>query len=292
MISRIAPVVALSLLLTGASALAEPLPTPPAAKPFKLGAFQLVALRDADYILPNDGKSFVGVSPAAIAAALKRAGAPTDKLTLGVNALLVKEPGRIVLLDTGLGPDGHGALLGSLAEAGVAPDQVTDILITHTHGDHVGGLATKDGLAFPNAVVHMSSKEWAWMQSLPPNKRLVDLIRPKVRTFEPGEIVAPGITAVAIYGHTPGHCGYEIESQGQRLLDIGDTAHSAIVSLSEPDWVIQFDDDAVMARASRKAMLARLAEGHERVFAPHFPFPGVGRIAAQDHGYTWKPGLP
>ena len=90
---------------------------------------------------------------------------PDDRITLSVNALLVRTGRRVVLLDTGLGPKGHGDLIASLKDAGVAPEAVTDVLITHSHGDHVGGLVDAGGkLAFPKAVIHMAASEWAWMK--------------------------------------------------------------------------------------------------------------------------------
>ncbi len=104
---------------------------------------------------------------------LKAAGAPTDQITLGVDALLAEGGGRVMLFDTGLGPAVHGVLQASLAQAGVRPEAVTDVFITHSHGDHVGGLVTADGRpAFPHALVHMSTAEWAFMRAQPPQSRL------------------------------------------------------------------------------------------------------------------------
>ena len=289
MAMRALRVLALSLpLALGAAvvATAAPAPVAPAAQPFRLGALEVVALRDADNDLPNDGKVFgLDVGPQAVAEVLKAHGAPGDTITLGVDALLVRATGRTMLFDTGLGPRVHGVLMDSLAEAGGQPSQITDVFITHSHGDHVGGLATADGaLAFPNAVVHMSAREWASMRSQPRMALLAALIAPKVKTFEPGSEVAPGVVAVELYGHTPGHVGYEITSGDARLFDIGDTAHSAILSLGRPDWTIEYDNDGVEGRASRRATLAKLVTSHELIFAPHFPFPGVGRITAAAGG--------
>jgi glyoxylase-like metal-dependent hydrolase (beta-lactamase superfamily II) len=177
--------------------------------------------------------------------------------------------------------------------AGITPGQITDVFVTHSHFDHVGGLATVDGHSvYPNAVIHMSAKEWAFMQSQASNVGLVKAVAAQVKTFEPGGMVAPGVRAVALVGHTPGHTGYEISSGGARLIDIGDSAHSAIISLAKPDWDIEYDQDSVAGRASRRALLTRLAASREWVFAPHFPFPGVGHIDAEGDGFVWAPGKP
>lgn len=287
---RLRSALALALLI-GSAASAGPVPAEPAAKAFPLGAIKLVALRDMINAVPNDGSVFgKNVGPAAVGKVLAAAGADTKTLPLGVDALLAQMPGRTVLIDTGLGPKVGGALPRSLALAGVAPAAVTDVLVTHSHGDHVGGLLTADGaLAFPNATVRMAAAEWAWLRGKPENAALVAAIGPKVRTFAPGAVVVPGIRSVALAGHTPGHSGYEIVSGAQKLIDIGDTAHSAIVSLAEPGWIIGYDTDPVAGRDRREATLATLAASHERVFAPHFPFPGIGRIDKAGTAYVWKP---
>jgi glyoxylase-like metal-dependent hydrolase (beta-lactamase superfamily II) len=281
------------LTIGGVSAAQGPVGVAPEARPFQLGALKLVALRDAQFVVPNDAKIFgTEVGPDEVGNVLTAAGAPTDKITLSVDALLVEAPGRMILLDTGLGPSAHGILLESLAKAGVAPTAITDVLITHTHGDHVGGvMSAGGGLAFPNATIRMSAKEWAWMQSQTGAATLVKLIASKVKTFEPGEMVAPGITAIAITGHTPGHVGYEVASGSSKLLDIGDTAHSSIISLAKPGWAMSFDSDAAAGKASRAETLARLSSTQELVFAPHFPFPGVGHVEKAGDGFTWAPTL-
>lgn len=276
---------------TSSHAQTGPVPTAAEARWFKLGALQLASLHDADFVAANDGKTFgVDVGPEAVAKALIAAGAPGDRLAISVNALLVRVPGHLVLIDTGLGAKAHGMVADSLRKAGVTAADVTDVLITHTHGDHAGGLATADGKpAFPKAVVRMAAKEWASLQSQPGAKDLVQIITPQVQTFEPGAQLLPGITPIAIEGHTPGHVGYEIASGTARLLDIGDTAHSSIISLADPDWSMGFDADKAVGKASRRATLARLAASHELVFSPHFPYPGVGRVVTAGTGFSWAP---
>jgi len=260
----------------------------PEARAFKLGAFNLVALHDAQFILPNDGKVFgVGVGPAAVTQVLDAAGAPTENITLSVDALLVKTGKEIVLIDTGIG----GALQGSLKLAHVKPETVTDILITHAHPDHIGGLVKNGALAFANAKIRMSAAEWTWLQSETQMADVVKVISPQVATFEPGAEVVPGITAVDLKGHTPGHTGYEIVSGKDHLLDFGDTAHSSIISLAKPIWHISFDNDPDLGEQNRVEELAKLAKSQETIFAPHFPFPGVGKIEPQADHFAWKPTL-
>jgi glyoxylase-like metal-dependent hydrolase (beta-lactamase superfamily II) len=292
MILKSALMAGLAVLAVGTARAADgPGAVAPEVQTFTLGGLKLVALHDGRFIAPNNAQTFgVDAGPAAVAAILAKAGAPTDKITVSVNVLVVITPRHVALLDTGLGPRAGGVLQASLAQAGIGANSVTDVLITHTHGDHIGGLINAaGGSAFPKAVIRMSTKEWAWAKSQDPT--LVKAIGSQVKTFEPGTPVLPAITAIAIDGHTPGHVGYEISSGGAKLLDIGDTAHSSIISLAKPDWTMGFDGNAALSKASRRATLTRLAKSHELVFAPHFPFPGVGRVEKDGDGFTWKPAL-
>jgi len=270
-----------------------PAPVRPAAHPFHLGALKLTALHDVQYVVPNDGKIFgIDSSVSAVSDLLRAAGAPTDRITLSINALLVRTGGHIVLIDTGVGAKNHGGLIASLAEDGVKPKAVTDVLITHSHGDHIGGVLDADGhLAFPKATIRMASAEWASLQKTGPAD-LVKAITHHVKTFEPGAKVAPGITSVALDGHTPGHVGYEISSKGAHLLAIGDMSHSSIISLAKPEWTMGFDTDKALAKKTRQTTLTRLAHDQEFVFSPHFPYPGIGHVVAAGDGFAWQAGNP
>ncbi len=262
---------------------------------FRVGALDAVALKDSDIDITNDGKTFgVGQPVEAVSALLSAAGQPTDVLHLSVQPLLVRSGDKVLLFDTGAAGASFARgsrLPASLHEAGVEPAQVTDIFISHAHPDHVGGLLTADGkLAFPNATVHIAAPEWAPLLTDPGAAKLVAAVTPKVATFQPGAELVPGVvTAVAVDGHTPGHSAYEIASGNDRLLYIGDSAHHYVVSVQRPDWTVAFDQDAPVAQTSRRALLKRAADGQLRVYAVHFPFPGLGRIQAQGDSFVWVP---
>jgi glyoxylase-like metal-dependent hydrolase (beta-lactamase superfamily II) len=283
----------LALLAGPSGARAEgPIPAAPAAESFRVGDLQVTALRDGGWVAPNDGTVF-GSDPAAAAKLLAADGLPTGVVVMNVGALLVRLPGHLVLLDAGLGPKDHGVLPASLAMAGVEPGDITDVMITHKHLDHAGGLIDAAGRpAFPKATVWMSTREWASMQRDDETKAVAAAIAAQVKTFEPGHAVLPGLTPIALYGHTPGHAGYEIASRGAKLEDIGDLAHSVVLNLARPDWPDKYDVDPPAGTATRLAELKRLAASGELVFAPHFPFPGVGRIVAAGDHFDWAPATP
>jgi glyoxylase-like metal-dependent hydrolase (beta-lactamase superfamily II) len=280
--------------------------TPPAASAipahgvtrFKIGSLEAAALFDGTITIANDGKTFgLGHSPAEVAAVLKTNGLRPDQLELGIQPLLVRSGARVLLFDTGAGDASFargGHIQASLRAAGVGPAQVTDIFISHAHPDHVGGLlGSGGGLAFPNAAIHLSAPEWAAMRANKDQAALAAAIAPKVIAFAPGAAVLPGlVTAVPVNGHTPGHSAYEIASGPDRLLYIGDSAHHFVISVQKPEWTVEFDGDAPTAQASRRALLRRAADQNLRLYAVHFPYPGVGRVKAQGDGFVWIPETP
>jgi glyoxylase-like metal-dependent hydrolase (beta-lactamase superfamily II) len=283
------------------AAVADPATTPapsPDVHAFKVGQLDLMALRDGAMTgVPNDNKILgVGETPEAVAAVLTANSLPGDTFDLSIQPLLVRDGQRVVLIDAGGGASmgaTAGKLPASLRAAGLLPDQITDVLISHGHGDHLAGLVTGSGqLTFPNATIRMAAAEWAAIQAQDQLDALVTAITPKVQTFAPGATVTPSITAVAIEGHTPGHMGYQIASGQDRLLYIGDTMHHHVISVQRPDWRIAFDGMPPMATASRKALLERAASENLRLYAVHFPYPGIGRVQRRGEGFAWIPETP
>jgi len=256
--------------------------------PFTIGSLQAAALKDAAFSPANDNRTLaINVTKAEVDALLTANGLATDVLDLSVQPLIVRTADRVLLFDTGNGP--NAMLSASLATAGVEAGAVTDIFISHSHGDHVNGLLNAAGArAFPNATVHISANEWAAMQANTQLAALVAAVTPRVSAFQPGAELVPGtVTAVDIQGHTPGHSGYLISSGAESLLYIGDTMHHSVISVQRPDWTIAFDGDAPRAQQSRREVLSSSAASRQRIYAVHFPFPGLGRFEDRAGTFVW-----
>jgi glyoxylase-like metal-dependent hydrolase (beta-lactamase superfamily II) len=272
---------------------------------FKIGSYSAVALKDGALEMPVDGKSFiVGQPNETVGAVLKAGGAAADHFEFSIQPLLVHAGVHVLLFDTGAGGffgDIAGKLPESMTAAGEKPASVTDIFISHAHGDHIGGLVTSAGaLAFPNATIHISAPEWKWLSGLSVDEAknfgiqqvsaLVSAIKPKVVAFEPGADVLPGIVkAVELKGHTPGHSGYRIGSGPDSVLVFGDAMHSFLVSVRKPAWQVAFDGDEQLAATTRAALVNSSAASGQRLYSEHFPFPGIGKIVKGKDGASWQP---
>ena len=296
-----------ALLMSLAAVTADSASGAPVAQfqPFKIGDYSAVALKDGTLLMPVDGKSFVVGQPnEAVGAVLKAGGAPADHFEFSIQPLLVHAGVHVLLFDTGAGGffgDIAGKLPESMMAAGEKPAGVTDIFISHAHGDHIGGLITLSGaLAFPNATIHISAPEWKWLSGLSADEAknfgiqqvsaLVSAIKPKVVAFEPGADLLPGIVkAVELKGHTPGHSGYRITSGTESMLLFGDAMHSYLVSVRKPSWKIAFDGDQQLGATTRVALVKSSAASGQRLYSEHFPFPGIGKIVKGKDGASWQP---
>jgi len=226
-----------------------------------------------------------------------------------VNAFLINTGKHLILIDAGaggvFGPT-MGFAVENLRASGYRPEDVDTILLTHLHGDHVGGLIGKDGeRVFPNAVVMVSKAEnETWLsaeeaaKAPPARQNSFSLVRKAAapylaakcwKTFEPGAELFPGLQTVAATGHTPGHTAYLVTSNNQQLLFMGDVIHNAATQFSHPSIAVQYDSDSVKAVECRKAVFSRLARDKILAAGAHLAFPGIGYLRAEGAGYVWIP---
>lgn len=272
-----------------------------------IGAFEVTALYDGQITL--DGKLLKNTTPEQTQKLLAKM-FRTNPTPTAVIAFLVNTGNKLVLVDTGaakvFGPT-LGHVLSNLKAAGYDPAQVDTVLLTHLHGDHVGGLLGPDGQpAFPNAQVYAAKADadfWlspASLASAPEDKKMFfkapqDATAPYIKaghfkTFEGTEEIQPGIKPVSEHGHTPGHTGYLLESKGQKLLVWGDVVHNAAVQFPQPKVTIEFDSDQAKALATRMKLFNWTAKDALLVAGAHLPFPGIGHVRADGkNSYTWVP---
>jgi glyoxylase-like metal-dependent hydrolase (beta-lactamase superfamily II) len=277
---------------------------------FKLGNFKLSSVSDG--ILRPPASLFSGsASPEQLAAVL-RAGFQSETLTVDCNILLVDTGNSKVLVDSGNGSlngETAGKLLANLAGMQIRPSDITSIIITHAHGDHVGGLVDASGKPlFPNARYYISETEWSfWMNprvSLPnlrggaemarsfitTAQKQLGAIRDRVTRFAMNREIIPGFTALPTPGHTPGHIALQITSGNATVIHTADLVHIHTINLWNPDWQPIFDADPVQAAATRQQVLAQIASDRTLMFAYHFPFPGVGYLRSRNpKGFEWEP---
>ncbi len=256
---------------------------------FKLGAFEVTALlagtRASDKPQENFG---LNATPEEFAAAAAAAFIPADKSQNFFTPTLVNTGTELILFDTGLNAEGTGA---ALSAAGISPDQVDVVVLTHMHGDHIGGMLTGESATFANARYVAGAVEhnhWAGAA----NEGFDKNIKPfndKITFVDDGTSVASGITAMAAFGHSPGHMVYMIESNGQRLALTADAANHYVWSLAYPEWEVRFDADKAAAAAVRKSVFGMLAADKIPFIGYHMPFPALGYVETAGSGFRYVP---
>lgn len=256
---------------------------------FKLGAFDVTALLAGTRTVEEPQSIFgMNVSSEEFAEVSAQSYLPVDKAQFFFTPTIVNTGSELILFDTGLNPQG---ITGAVEAAGYSPDQVDTVVITHMHGDHIGGLMDETGPTFANARYLTGSAEhnhWAAAE----NETFDAKVKPlndKIDFLEDGGNVAGGITAVLAPGHTPGHMAYMLESDGAQLMLIADLANHPVWSLAYPDWEVRFDMDKAMAAQSRRNVLGMLAADKVPMIGYHMPWPAMGYVETRDDGFRYVP---
>lgn len=273
---------------------------------YKVGEFEITALNDGFFNRPAEG--FVkNADAAAVNAELSNAFMATGAVKIPFTVLAVNTGSKLVLLDTGtggLGAPTAGLFAANLKAAGINPDDVDTIIISHFHPDHISGIRPKEGLpTFKNAEVMVPTPEWAfWMDdakmAAAPEaaqgafknvRRVFGPMAKDVKQYKWGDELVTGITAIAAPGHTPGHTAFAVASGKDKLLVLSDTTNHPALFATHPDWMAIFDMDGETAKQTRYKLLDMAAADKMQVAAYHAPFPATGNIVKKGTGYEFVP---
>ena len=233
---------------------------------------------------------------------------PDGQVESTVNTYLIDTGSKLVLVDTGNGRMGSptmGKVWEHLRLAGYDPEQIDEVYLTHMHGDHIGGLIRDGERVFPKATVYANKREADYwldssnMDAAPPEvKRTFQAVQTAVvpyinaglfKTFAGNQPLSQGIRAEELFGHTPGHTAYVVESQGKKLLLWGDIVHVAAVQFADPSVTLAFDSDKAAAAAVRCRILKEAAQNQWLIGGIHLAFPGLGYAQATGSGYVFVP---
>ena len=275
-----------------------------AATSFSLGALQIDTLSDGHLMLPKSF-AFAGDAPEGAADILQRHGITGDHFQPPCNLTLVRDGTNTVLFDAGSGADfmaSAGKLPDALDAIGLAPEDITHVVFTHAHPDHIGGLLDDfDDPMFYEAT-HMIGKSefdyWmdpATVDSIDPGrttfavgaKRRLETVEDSIVTFEDGEEILPGIAARATFGHTPGHMAFHLNQGSNNAMIIGDAIVNHHLAFERPEWRAGSDQDPDQGAQTRLSLLDQLSADQMTLIGFHLPDGGIGRAEKADQGYRF-----
>jgi glyoxylase-like metal-dependent hydrolase (beta-lactamase superfamily II) len=270
-----------------------------------LGDMTVTTLLDGYF---NLGTNLVtNAKPEDIAAAYASVfGDPSKPMRLPIVAYVVRTGTDTVLIDSGAGAafgPTSGAAHDALAAAGLTPDDITKVILTHMHPDHIGGLLAAEAAAFPKATLHVSKTDVDFWTSEDIAGKAPDAAKPffalargvagaygdRVTPFDGEADLGGGITAMPLPGHTVGHSGLRLSSGNAQMLIAGDAVAMAAYQFTHPDIGIAFDTDGKLAAETRRKMFDMVVADKLLVAATHLPFPGAGHIEKSGDAYAWVP---
>lgn len=281
---------------------------------FQVGSLCCTVLSDG-YVANPTSWLFPNADAIKLASALENRGSDCLQVISPYTCLLIETGREVILADAGLGDGRHtsGAVLARLEVHGIRPQDVSTVIFTHAHPDHIGGgVDGRDPLAlrpaFPNARYVMAEAEWDFWNSTNVDlgtmrvghevkagirfvtRHCLQTLRHHIELIDRETEVVPGVRALPAPGHTPGHLALLLSSEGRQLLNLGDAAAHPL-HLENPQWESGFDLWPERALATRRSLLERAIADRMPVMAFHFPFPSVGRVAARPQGgWNWTPG--
>lgn len=256
---------------------------------FRLGAFEVTTLLGGMRLLENPQGTFgMNVTPEEFARVSAENFLPTDRSQNFFTPVVVNTGAELVLFDTGLA---GAATAAALQAAGYGPEQVGIVVLTHMHGDHIGGMRSDGAPTFANARYVTGAVEhnfWTAANNEGFNANVAPF-NDRMTFLDDGGAVVSGITAMALPGHTPGHMGFVVESEGARLVLTADAANHYVWSVGYPDWEVRFDADKAQAAATRRRLFGMLAADRVPFIGYHMPFPAVGYVEARGDGFRYVP---
>ncbi len=265
---------------------------------------EILTASDGYLTLPGDFV-FRDLPEEELAGILARHGVSRETVTPPCNVTVLREGARVVLFDAGSGSGfmpSAGKLPETLDAMGIAPGDVSDIVFTHAHPDHLWGVLDDfDDPAFPEAACHVGAAEWTWwtdpdtVNRIGPERaafavgarRRLEAIAERTSFFGDGAELLPGVLAHASPGHTPGHMSFEIATGGDPVMVVGDAIANAHVAFERPDWPGGTDQDPETAARTRLRLLDQLAADRMRMIGFHLPGGGIGRVERRDGHYRF-----
>ena len=269
-------------------------PTPGTSRSFTMGDMTVTTLLDGSAMRDGPKALFAAdASDEEFAQLSAENFVPSDSVQFYFTPTLIDTGSEKVLFDTGLGA---GGIASALADAGVSPDEIDVVVITHMHPDHIGGMMTDGAPTFANARYVTGAAEYNFWSAMEAGNRVGDLVASNVTpmaekmTFiDDGGSVVSGVTAMGSAGHTPGHMCYMLESGGRQLVLTADLANHYVWSFARPDWAFSFDGDPAAAAASRRKVLGMLAADRIPMIGYHMPFPAAGFVETRGDGFRYVP---